>query len=115
MITFESSSVSWRVFNETLPPRSQGARGKTSTGPSRPLCFAAVDRKGIFRPSISYGVSLVAPAMGRLMRWILDVRECGVGQAGRHLRLIHCIDPGGPSDRSKAAKVEFRAFTLAVF
>ncbi len=61
---------------------SQGAHGKLSTGRSGLLDVAAVDRKKIFLPNFSYGVFLVHPVMGRLMRWVLDGRGYGVGQAG---------------------------------
>ncbi len=44
-----------------------------------------VDCNMIFRPSFSYGVSLVHPAMDRLMQWIMDGRGNGVGQAGRQI------------------------------
>ncbi len=66
------------------PLGSQGARGQLSTGPSGPLDFAAADRKEIFQPNFSYGVFLVPPAMGRLMRWDLSGQcdgEIGVGLA----------------------------------
>ncbi len=67
------------------PPGSQGVRGQLSTGPSGPLDFEAVDLKGIFQPNFSYGVFLVHPAMGRLMRWDLGGQRYGVGQAGRRM------------------------------
>ncbi len=59
------------------PPGSQGVRGQLSTGPSGPLDFEAVDRKEIFQPNFSYGVFLVHPAMGRLMRWDLGGQRYG--------------------------------------
>ncbi len=65
------------------PQWSQKAHGQFSTGPSGPLDSAAVDRKEIFQPNFSYGVFLVHPTMGRLMRWVLDGRRYGVCQAGR--------------------------------
>ncbi len=67
------------------PPGSQGVRGQLSTGPSEPLDFEAVDRKEISQPNFSYGVFLVHPAMGRLMRWKLGGQGYGVGQAGRRM------------------------------
>ncbi len=67
-------------------PGCQGVRGQLSTGPSGPLDFEAVDRKEIFQPNFSYGVLLVHPAMGRLMRWDLGGQGCGVGQAGGRMR-----------------------------
>ncbi len=67
------------------PPGSQGVRGQLSTGLSGPLDFEAVDRKEIFQPNFSYGVFLVHPAMGRLMRWDLGDQGYGVGQAGRRM------------------------------
>ncbi len=67
------------------PPRFQGVRGQLSTGPSGPLDFEAVDRKEIFQPNFSYGIFLVHPAMGRLMRWDLGGQWYGVGQAGRRM------------------------------
>ncbi len=74
------------------PSGSQGVRGQLSTGPSGPLDFEAVDRKEIFQPKFSYGVFLVHPAMGRLMRWDLGGQGYGVGQAGR--RMWNCVGNG---------------------
>ncbi len=42
----------------------------------------AVDQYEIFQPNFFYGVFLVHPTMGRLMRWVQDDRGYGVGQAG---------------------------------
>ncbi len=67
------------------PPGSQGVRGQLSTGPSGPLDFEAVDLKEIFQPNFSYGVFLVHPAIGRMMRWDLGGRGYGIGQAGRRM------------------------------
>ncbi len=46
---------------------------------------AAVDRREIFQPNISYCVFHVHPAMGRLMRWVLDGHGYGIGQSGRRM------------------------------
>ncbi len=67
------------------PPESQGVRGQLSTGPSGPLDFEAMDLKVIFQPNFSYGVFLVHPAKGRLMRWGLGGQGYGVGQVGRRM------------------------------
>ncbi len=74
------------------PPGSQGVSGQLSTGPSGPLDFEAVDLKEIFQLNFSYGVFLVHPAMGRLIRWDVGGQGYGVGQAGR--RMWNCLGNG---------------------
>ncbi len=41
-----------------------------------------MDWKKIFRPSFSYGISLVPPPGSRPMQWALDGQGCGVGRPG---------------------------------
>ncbi len=67
------------------PSGSQGAHGKLSTGRWGSLGVAGVDRKKIVWASITYGVFLVHPAVGRLVRWLLDGRRYGVGQVGQRM------------------------------
>ncbi len=64
------------------PPGSQGTREQLGTGLSGPLDFAATEQKAIFQPKFSYGVFLVHPAMGRLMRWDLGGRGTGLDRLG---------------------------------
>ncbi len=66
-------------------PKSQGAHGKLGTGRWVSLGVAAVDQKKIDWANITYGVILVHPAVGRLMRWVLDGRGYGIGQAGQQM------------------------------
>ncbi len=70
--------------NQNLPG-SQGALGQLSTGPSGPLEVVLVNWKKIFRPSFSYGASIVLPVVGRLVQWVPVGRWYGAGQAERQI------------------------------
>ncbi len=72
LLTFESSSISWWISNDKV------VRGQLNTGSLRTLEVVLVNWKKIYRLNFFNGVSIVHPAMGRLMQLAPVGREHGV-------------------------------------